>query len=84
MPTFDIPIIASIDCASIDAAREAAYKALDHIKIENAAINLANDSRSLSDGRRVVLLHPENDHSNYDQEDHEKAENGAHIAASTL
>lgn len=72
MPLFDIPIIASIDCASMDEAREIAYKALEQIKIENAAINLANDSRSLNDGRRVVLLHPENDHSNYDPEDHEK------------
>lgn len=69
MPTFDIPVIAAIDCGSIDEAREIASKALEQIKIEKATISLANDSTVLRDGRRVVLLHPQNKHSDYDPEE---------------
>jgi hypothetical protein len=63
MNRFDIPIIAQIECRSIEEARELAYKVVEQIKIDNSTVFLADDHRKVSDGRRVVLLHPENGHT---------------------
>ena len=59
---FDIPIIASIEAKSIEEARILIYKAINEEGIFNVntkSINvvLADDTYTIEDGRRVVLLH---------------------------
>ena len=83
MPTYDIPVICSVQADSIDAAREIAYEAVEAINEPfcddgeriNAAFGngkvefmMANDEQTTRDHRRVFLLHPSDTTSDYDQE----------------
>lgn len=74
MAKFDIPLIATIECDDIDQAREAVYRVLDDKFGTDKQIHLsmADDNRSLKDGSRIVLLHPNDTDNLYDPEEYAK------------
>jgi hypothetical protein len=78
MAKYDIPVIITVEADNIDAAREIVYGEIEKwentIAIPgNGTIAMANDSLTIAGRRRVVILHPENTHAEYDQEAYEAA-----------
>lgn len=84
MAKYHVPIIAEIECASIDDARKAVYKALQTISLEGfrggdegaatpIKMVMANDGMKTKTGQRVFLLHPEDVACDYSPDDYEKA-----------
>jgi hypothetical protein len=70
MPTFHVPIIAEVEAGSLVDARKLAYKAMDDLEIDKVKLLIANDENIIKDGRRIVLLHPEDACSDYDPEEY--------------
>jgi hypothetical protein len=66
---YDIPVIFSVEAKDIDEARQTAYSACEHLQGEDYDVNMADDSQTTRDHKRIVFLHPEDISSdNYDQE----------------
>lgn len=78
MPKYDVPVIVQVDTDNIDVARQkvhalleelagdrpaALINVIDHDKIKFA---IANDEQRIRDGRRIVILHPDDTDSGYD------------------
>ena len=75
MPKFDIPVIIQVDTESIDSARQAVYTLLEDlsgvlpiapINSDKVKLSIANDEQQIKDGRRIVLLHPDDTHAEFD------------------
>lgn len=75
---FDIPVIATVECDDIDEARQAVYKALQAVSFKDFRggrgadatpidLELANDDDNDVENQRVVRLHPEDTHTDYDK-----------------
>jgi hypothetical protein len=71
MPTFHIPIIAEVEAETIDAARVLAYKAMDDLVVEKTKFSIADDSRQIKTGQRLIILHPPDADAEYDPEIYE-------------
>lgn len=67
MPKFDIPVIATVDAANIDEARQAVYKSIEGDELPaNTELALADDTLTTRTNQRVVILHPEDVANDYD------------------
>ncbi len=80
MPKYDIPIIATIEAASMEEARQKAYSFTEIMdeycgdKDSQSPIEFAigNDSFKISGGKRIVILHPEDATAEYDPEEYDR------------
>lgn len=82
MAKFDIPFIMQVDAANIAEARRVAYALLEELSHgdglpiaavpDTISLSIANDEHSLEDGQRIVLLRPDDAHSEYDPEKYQK------------
>jgi hypothetical protein len=79
MPKFDIPVIVQVDTDDIDNARQSVYALLeelagDHpvapVNHDKVKLAIANDEYKTKDGRRLVILHPENAHAEYSPDEY--------------
>ena len=66
MPKFDIPVIATVEAKSIHEARQIAYEALAGVRAVD--VSMADDSQTDMVNQRIVFLHPEDAHADYDVE----------------
>lgn len=69
---FDIPFIVSVEAASIEDARKIAAEVVEVVdaKSEKTEVYMADDSATTKYNSRVVLLHPEDTHSEYNEEEY--------------
>jgi hypothetical protein len=81
MAKFDIPVIATVECDTIDEARQAVYKALETISFEDFSglpgpkktllvLEMADDEDTDSENRRVIRLHPNDVDADYDKDEY--------------
>ena len=95
MSKYHVPVICEVEAESMEDARLATNKAIETVssmkgfggknceKTAEITLRIADDGRQAKNGQRVVLLHPSNTHSDYNQEEYEaelekQSENGEH------
>jgi len=84
MSKFDIPVIVQVEAATIDEARQRAYKAIQTIEEPGSGhsetiyaamvgieMSMADDSQTDNYNHRLVFLHPSDVDANYSPEEYE-------------